>query len=137
MENKHEMEIAQLGDLQLTILRALWMKGEATVAELHRELEPERDLAVTTVATILSRLEKRGLVSHTARGRQFVYRPSVSEKEVRRSMLAELTERVFEGDVAALVNHLLTEGEIGPGDLEKVKSLIEDKEKERKPDDAD
>ncbi len=115
----------QLSDLQLATMRALWDNGEATVAHVHEVLHEERGLAVTTVATILSRLEKRGLVSHHRQGRQFVYRASVSDREVRRSMLSELTDRVFQGDVTELVSHLLSNRDLKSGDLERVKEMIE------------
>ncbi|MGE0553916.1 MAG: BlaI/MecI/CopY family transcriptional regulator [Gemmatimonadales bacterium] len=123
-------ETHSLTELQLAILRVLWERSEATAAEITDALRPERGLAQTTIATILSRLEKRGIVDHQTRSRQFVYRPLVSESEVRQSMVSELTERLFEGDVTALVSHLLTDREISPGDLARVKSLIEGHEKE-------
>jgi predicted transcriptional regulator len=117
-------EATQLTDLQIALLRVLWDRREATVAEIAEALRPARDLAPTTIATLLSRLEKRGVVSHTAQGRQYVYRARVSEGEVRRSMVSELTDLLFGGDVAALMSHLLDVGSVRPGDLEKVRALI-------------
>ena len=117
-------EMHQLTDLQIAIMRILWDRGEATVSEIHEALLAERGLAPTTVATLLSRLEKRGVVKHQSPARQYVYYPAVSEPEVRRSMVADLTERLFDGDVTQLVSHLLAEREITAGDLEKVKELI-------------
>lgn len=58
------MPDTQLTDLQLALLRVLWTRGEATVQDMVEALRPERDLAPTTVATLLSRLEKRRVVSH-------------------------------------------------------------------------
>jgi BlaI family transcriptional regulator, penicillinase repressor len=117
-------DAAQFTDLQLAILRVLWKQGTATVAEVLSALRPERDLAPTTVATLLIRLEKRGVVSHTTRARQYLYRASVSEGEVRASMVSGLTETLFGGDVSALMSHLLDPRAIRPGDLEKVRDLI-------------
>src|SRR5215813_13970231 len=93
----------QLTDLQIAILRVLWEKGSATVAEICEALRPERGLALTTVATLLSRLEKRGVVSHETRSRQFVYQALITEADVRRTIVGEITERLFDGDVAALM----------------------------------
>ena len=81
---------------------------------------------------MLTRLEKAGLVAHRASGRHYLYRPLVSEEEVRRSMVSVLAERLFEGDVAALVSHLVNAREIKPGDLARVRQLIEAKEREGK-----
>ena len=121
-------EIHQLTELQIGLLRVLWDCGEATVAEICDALRPSRALAPTTVATLLSRLERRGVVRHRTVSRQFIYAAAVSEDEVRQSMVSELTEQLFDGDVAELVSHLLSAREISSGDLEKVKELIADHE---------
>ncbi len=120
----------ELSELQLAVMRVLWQRSRATVAEVQEALEPERGLALTTVATVLTRLEKARLVAHRPAGRHYVYRPLVSEEEVRRSMVSALAERLFEGDVAALVSHLVSAREIEPGDLARVRKLIEAKERE-------
>jgi len=122
----------ELSELRLAVMRVLWQRNKAAVAEVQEALKDERDLALTTVATVLTRLEKAGLVSHRASGRHYLYRPLVSEEEVRRSMVSVLAERLFEGDVAALVSHLVSAREIEPGDLARVKQLIEAKEREGK-----
>lgn len=116
----------QLTELQIAIMRVLWDQGQATVAEICEALRSERGLALTTVATLLSRLEKRGVVSHETRARQFVYSPLVTEAEVCHSMVHELTERLFDGDVAQLMTHLLSGREISPGDLERIKAMLEE-----------
>ena len=116
---------AGLSELQLAVMRVLWRDEEATVAEVQAALLPDRTLAPTTVATTLARLEKRGVVTHRTEGRQFVYRSLLEEGDVRTSMLGELTDRLFEGDATALVNHLLSARDIDPDDLERIRSLIE------------
>lgn len=118
-------EPLELTELQIAILRTLWERGEASVAEVCEALLPERGLAQTTVATLLSRLERRGVVSRRAESRTYVYRAEVSESDVRLSMVDGLTERMFAGDITALVNHLLTEHEIQPGDLARLRAMID------------
>ena len=120
-------EAGDLTELQIELLDILWNRTEATVAEVQAELRNRRDLAATTIATLLSRLEKRGIITHRVEGRQYVYRPLVSMTQVRQSMLAALTDRLFRGDVAELVNHLISENAISPGDLERVRELIAEK----------
>ena len=101
-----------LGDLQLAIMRVLWQRREAPVAEVHEALLPERGLAPTTIATMLKKMEDKGVVAHRSEGRRYIYRPTISETQVRRSMVGELTERLFLGDATALVSHLLSEHDI-------------------------
>jgi predicted transcriptional regulator len=119
-----------LSELQLAIMRILWERSEATVSDVHETLQGERALAPTTVATVLSRLEKRGLVRHRRDGRQFVYRTVVTDRQVLQSAVDDLAERVFRGDVTNLVSHLLSARDLSPGDLARVKALIEDKERQ-------
>src|ERR1044071_10214524 len=95
-------ESHQLTALQVAVMRVLWDRAEATVAEIWEALRPERGLAQTTVATLLSRLDKRGVVGHRREARQFVYRPLVTEPQVRRVMVSELTARILDGDGTAL-----------------------------------
>jgi len=117
-----------LTDLQLAIMRILWDRAEATVLEVQNRLRPDRDLAQTTIATLLSRLEKRGVVEHRLDGRQFVYRPLITEADVRRSMVSELTALLFDGSPEALMSHLLRSREMNPGDLDRVKRMIAEAE---------
>ena len=113
-----------LGDLQLAIMRVLWARGETTVADVHETLEPERGLALTTIATMLAKMEKKGVVDHRADGRKFIYRPLISEEQVQRSMVADLTSQLFRGNIPALVNHLLAEHDIRPQELAQLRELI-------------
>ena len=120
MPDRHE-----LTELQLAILRLLWERGEATVAELWEALYEQRGLAQTTVATLVSRLQRRGIVARRTRDRQFLYRATITEPDVQHSMVSELTERLFAGDAAALVSHLISASDMSPGDLARVKQLLQ------------
>jgi BlaI family penicillinase repressor len=118
-------ETVELTELQIAILRVLWDRGEASVADVWETLHRDRGLAQTTVATLLSRLERRGVIARRAEQRQYLYRAVVTEADLKQSMVGGLTERMFAGDVTALVNHLLTSHEIAPGDLARLRTLID------------
>jgi predicted transcriptional regulator len=122
----------QLGDLQHAIMQVLWKQGEqgeAAAADVHRALWQERRLAPTTIATMLAKMERKGVVTHRTEGRRYLYRPTVTESEVRRSMLGDLTDRLFDGSVAAVVSHLLEEREIDPDELDELRRLIAEAER--------
>jgi BlaI family penicillinase repressor len=114
-----------LGDLQHAIMAVLWDRGEATTADVHEALRVERGLALTTIATMLRKMEDKGVVTHRAEGRQFVYRPTVSRAEIRESMVGELVERVFGGDARALVAHLVSEHEIDTRELGELRERLD------------
>src|SRR5262245_58031790 len=122
-----------LGDLQFAIMRVLWNDGEATVSRVQEALDSDKDRALTTIATMLVKMEKKGIVAHRSEGRQYVYRALISETDVQRSMVGELTELLFGGDYTALVSHLLTEQEIDPAEIKKLRQRIAERgNKERR-----
>jgi len=108
-------------------MEALWRREEAAVADLHRDLGRRADLAYVTIATVLRRMETKGLVTHRHEGRSFIYRASVAEKTVRRKMASELVDRVFGGSLAALFNNLLSHREIDPQELEELERLVRER----------
>jgi len=116
----------RLGDLQLRILQVLWDRQEASVGAVHEALKPERDLAYTTIATMLRKMEGRGLVAHREDGRTFLYRACVAADEVNRSVGTHLVERLFEGSLADAVSHLLTSREVSRVELDQLEKLIKD-----------
>src|SRR5687767_11784300 len=121
-----------LGELQLAILRVLWARGEATASDVHAALHAERGLAPTTIATMLKKMEQRGLVTHREEGRRFIYRPAVSEEAVTHSMVANLKDRLFGGSVSELVGHLLAEHDIDRSELVELNRLVAQAERKRK-----
>ena len=123
-----------LGELQYAIMRVLWDAREATVAHVLERLPRSQRRALTTIATMLTKMEKKGVVDHRCEGRQFIYFPTVNESDVHRSMVADLTDRLFQGDVGALVSHLISEQEIEPGELARLKTLIAERQRKEKHD---
>ncbi len=124
-----------LGELQLAIMQVLWQHGEASVADVHAALLA-RELAPTTIATMLTKMEQKGLIEHRAEGRKFLFRPLLSEAEVRRVSVEEVRERLFHGDTAALVSHLISERRLDRGELSRLKALIAEAERQHATDGA-
>ncbi len=121
----------QLASLQLAIMRILWQKEEATVGDVRDELAAEgRELAYTTVATMLAKMERKGQVGHRAGGKAFLYHAVLRQEQVSRSMVADLAERLFGGDVPLMISHLLDGCELSNDELARLKALIRKKELE-------
>jgi len=119
----------RLGDLQLRIMRVLWKLGPAGVAEVQEELGDR--LAYTTVATMLRKMEDRGLVRHRQQQRRFIYEAAVSDEEVTRSMAHDLVDRLFEGSLADTVSHLLETREVSRRELARLEELIQRRKRRR------
>lgn len=113
----------RLGNLQIEIMRVLWSQGPCSVTQVQQALGG-RNLAYTTVATMLRKMEPRGLVTHDCDGRTFIYRAAVPEQEVRQGMAGDLLDRLFSGSLSSLVSHLLSSREVNRKELEELASLI-------------
>ena len=107
-------------------MQVLWSRDEASVTDVQSAITGRR-LALTTVATLLVRLEQRGLVSHRAEGRQYIYRTRVSPVEVRETVTRELLRNLFDGDVAAFVSQLLDARKLTREELSDLQRLVRSK----------
>ena len=110
-------------------MKILWADGEATVARVHEQLAADHDLAYTTIATMLRKMEGRGLVKHRLEGRSFIYRAAVKEEAVSRGMADHLLDRLFEGSLADMVHHLLSTREVSREELKRLEKLIAERKK--------
>ncbi len=123
-----ERDPVTLSDLQMDVMRTLWRGGERSVGEVVQDLQAQgRRLAHTTVSTLLTRLQKRGLVAGRRDGKQWIYRAEVDEPRVRRAMVSGLLGSVFGGDAQALVAHLIREDAIKTDDLTAIRDLLSEK----------
>ena len=113
-----------LSDLQLMLMRVFWSRSSASAAEVVAELRSTRPLAHTTVATLLMRLEKRGLLVATREARQVSYRAAVSQQEVRRSMVSALLTGLFDGEARGLLSHLVDQRRIGADELAEIRAAL-------------
>ncbi len=109
------------------VMRVLWKRGHAIVAEIVEEYT--RPIAYTTVLTVLRVLEEKGYVTHDKElsGRAHVYRPAVDEQRAQRSHLRDLLERMFSGRPDEMVNGLLDNERLTRADLEALRRRIDEK----------
>ena len=124
-------ESQRLGDLQLRIMQVLWDKGESTVGGVFADIRKERGLAYTTIATMLRKMEARGLVNHRADGRTFVYRAAVDADSVTSNMSEHLLDKMFEGSLADLVSHRLKTRDVSRDELTRIEKLIAERKKSK------
>jgi BlaI family penicillinase repressor len=119
-----ERSIDNLGDLQRAVLETVWRHENATVQDVLDDLAPERKLAYTTVLTTLQNLERDRWVTHTRRGRAYVYAATRSKRRAGAQLLRSLIERVFDGDSTLLMESLLEEETLSAEEVEQLRKLI-------------
>lgn len=121
-------EERRLTPRELDVMGAVWSLGEATVAEVRERLPAE--LAYTTVLTVLRGLELKGFVTHDKAGRAFVYRPLMEAEDAAQNLVDRVIDRVFGGSPVRLLAHLVSDRDIDPGDLERMRRMLEDELRE-------
>lgn len=92
--------------LELECLKALWDLGHGSVRDVRQVLVGNRNLAYTTVMTVLDRLEKRGGVTRQKRGRAFIYQPKLTREVLRQFAVKDLVDSFFEGSEEALLEYM-------------------------------
>jgi predicted transcriptional regulator len=122
------VEVSPLTDLQLAVMKALWRVGEGTVGDVLAAMTSDgRELAPTTVATLLQRLSKQGWVKHRKNGRLFLYRAKVNEKQTGQGVLQRVLQSFFGGKVSALTAQLLESEDVSVEDLAEIQALLKKK----------
>ena len=116
--------ITGIGELQLQVLDVLCELGEGTVYDVLATFPESQRPRYTTVLTVLRSLERKGLAMHRTRERQYVFQPTVSSSEVRRGLLQEVLERVFDSSPRDLVATLLDVNGMTPEAVHELRTLI-------------
>lgn len=114
-------------DLELEILKILWQRGPSTVRQVRDTLAEERDLAYTSVMTIMTIMADKGYVRRRKAKGSYVYRPVLEQHSAARAMLSDVVNRVFDGSAAAAAVHLLESADIDSDELHELQQLLERK----------
>ncbi len=109
---------------ELEILHVLWRKGPQTVRQIHPLLRRKREIGYTTVLKTLQVMAEKGLVARDESERSHVYRAAVPEKSVKRRLVSDLLDRVFEGSAANLVLQALSTKRASPEDIRRIRKLL-------------
>src|SRR2546428_12478276 len=120
----------RLTPLELEIMNILWETGAANVHAVQEQLE--RELAYTTVQTMLNILHKKGKVKRVLKERAYEYAPVVSRSHVTRQHITDLVDRLFGGSAESLVMSLIETKHLTPKKLARLQKLIKEQEEKEK-----
>ena len=119
-------------DSELDVLKVLWDRSQATVREVLEMLHAAgRQWSYATVATLLDRLETKGVVASDRSELAFVYRPVITSQEVRQKRINNLVEKLYQGEPGLLVLHLLKSHPLDPLQAMEVRAVLEEMSGER------
>ena len=116
----------KLSDQQYQLMSVLWEIGEGSAKTVQTGLK-DMSLAHTTIATILTRLEKKGVLTSRTEGRERIFTPRVSENDAQKSMISSLVGTLFQGDDRQLLAHLVKENYIDNNELDAIQQILNKK----------
>ena len=111
---------------ELEIMKVIWQKGDATVRDVYQDLRERRKIAYTTVMTMMNVLEGKGHLKKRLDDRAYIYRPTKTAESVKRSMVREFVDRLFDGATQPLLVHLLKDRRLTKKELEDLARQIEE-----------
>ena len=117
-------------ELELEILKVLWQEGKCSVRQVRETLAGVRDLAHTSVMTVMSIMADKGYVARTKQGNRHIYCAVMAEQATSSGMLGDLVDRLFKGSAAAAMVNLLETNDLDTAELAELKQLILSKGKE-------
>jgi len=119
-------------DGELEILCVLWAEGPSALSALCEALREQRDVATTTVATMLRVMREKGLVKRQGSGRGAQWVAVVSHQSAARGMVSKLVDHVFDGSAHRLAAHLVEGGGLTDKQLGEIRDLIDQRSRAKR-----
>ena len=121
-----------LGDTEFPIMEALWKGGEYTVRDVCTQLQDKRDIAYTTVMTVMCRLFEKGLLRRRKEGKTYIYQAAVSREELTRSIVGRVIQGLLSDFTAPAISQFVDSVEDQkPEQMEELARLIQEKRRLR------
>jgi predicted transcriptional regulator len=118
-------------DGELEILRVLWDHGPLALSEVCEALRRQRDVATTTVATMLRVMLDKRLIKRKPAARGHQWSAAVSQSAAAKTMIGKLVDGVFDGSAQRLVAHLVEAGQLSPKELAELRDIIDNNKNSR------
>lgn len=109
----------------MELLQHVWELKRATVADVHARVLAYRNVAYTTVMTVMKKLADKGYLRYEKDGAAYVYYPARQPEQVRSRVLSDIIDKVFSGSRTALVLTLVNQGEFSEREWEEIKGVID------------
>lgn len=111
---------------ELAIMKVVWQRDQATVRDVYETLRERRQIAYTTVMTMMKILEEKGFLKKSREERAYVYRPSRPRQQVVAAMVRDFVDRVFDGAASGLLVHLARNGKLTKAERQRIRQIIDE-----------
>jgi predicted transcriptional regulator len=126
------METPHLGDQELEVLTYISSQAPVTAREVAEKFAEDRNLARTTILTVIERLRKKGYLTRRRREGVYEYVPRVAQSEVMNGMVRQFIQRTLGGSVSPVVAYLSQSREISETELDELQALVDQLKREKR-----
>jgi len=120
--------LTPLGETEMEVLHHVWDLGEATVKDVRNRILENREVAYTTIMTVMKNLADKGYLKYRKEGVTYVYSPAEEPESVRFSLVKDLVKKVFKGSTAELVQTLVQGEKLTEKELNEIRRMIDEME---------
>ena len=117
-----------IGSLEADILAVVWEQGRTTVREVYETLRERRQIAYTTVMTVMNNLVKKHLLDQDKSNIAYVYTPAIPGREVAQTVLDSVVMRLLRGQYNVALSQILKlDKELTQEQVAEVRGYIREK----------
>lgn len=109
----------------MEVLHHVWNLKEATVKQVRSRILESRDVAYTTIMTVMKNLADKGYLKYRKEGVTYVYSPAVEPESVRFNLVRDLVKKVFRGSPKELVQTLVQNENLSDDERQEIRNLID------------
>lgn len=120
--------LTPLGETEMEVLHHVWDLGEATVKDVRKRILEKREVAYTTIMTVMKNLTEKGYLKYRKDGVTYVYSPAQEPESVRSNLIGDLLKKVFKGSPKEMVQALVKSDDLTADDLSEIKKMIDQME---------
>ena len=124
------MKTIKLTAVEQEFMEILWRLGEGTVHDILAQLPSQRELAYTSVSTMLRILQQKDIVTARKEGRRHIYKPKLSKRVYAKRTMEKLVHNVFAGNSVELVTNLIANEQLSKQEIDAIQKLLNEKKKE-------
>jgi BlaI family transcriptional regulator, penicillinase repressor len=127
LKNTKGAPFTGIGSLEADILAIIWERKQSTVRDVYETLREQRQIAYTTVMTVMNNLVKKDLLTQDRTAIAYVYTPAIPGNEVAGTIIDSVVQRLFRGRSNVALSHLLgLKSDLDPGQAEELRAYAEE-----------
>jgi len=118
------MNVPHVSDAEWEIMKIVWRRSPCSANEIASALPPTKGWSAGTIKTLLNRLHLKGALRFEKIGKSYLYRPAVTEFQLRTKAVTSFLDRVFDGELSPMIAHLARSRKLNKRDLDDLERVL-------------